>query len=59
MQTLIDALHERGPGIQNHGEGVPILAIETGRMLGLRSDELEDLARGAGALVRPLLTRPR
>ncbi len=47
MQTLIDALHERGPGIQNHGEGVPILAIETGRMLGLRSDELEDLARAA------------
>ena len=47
MQTLIDALHERGPGVQNHGEGVPTLAIETGRMLGLRSDELDDLARAA------------
>jgi diguanylate cyclase (GGDEF)-like protein len=47
MKTLIDALIEREPGMQEHREGIPVLAIETGRMLGLRRDQLEELARGA------------
>jgi two-component system, cell cycle response regulator len=47
MRSLIDALLEREPGLQLQAEGVPILAIETGRMLGLRPDQLEELSRSA------------
>jgi diguanylate cyclase (GGDEF)-like protein len=47
MKTLIDALLEREPGMQVHLEGVSSLAVETGRMLGLRRDELEELSRSA------------
>ncbi len=47
VQTLIDALLEREPGLQAHGEGVSSLAVETGRMLGLRRDQLDELTRGA------------
>ena len=47
IETLIDALLEREPGLQIHGEAVPTLALETGRMLGLRRDELDELSRSA------------
>jgi two-component system cell cycle response regulator len=47
VQTLIDALLEREPGLQAHGEGVSSLALEAGRALGLRRDQLDELARGA------------
>ena len=47
MHAFLDALSEREPGLQVHAEGVARLAVETGRMLGLRRDELEDLSRAA------------
>ena len=47
MAALLDALAEREPGLQAHLEGVGSLAVQIGRMLGLRRDELEELARAA------------
>ena len=47
MAALLEALAQREPQLQAHLEGVGLLAVETGRMLGLRRDELEELARAA------------
>jgi two-component system cell cycle response regulator len=47
MHALLDALSEREPDLHVHSEGVAALAVETGRMLGLRRDELDELARAA------------
>jgi HD-GYP domain-containing protein (c-di-GMP phosphodiesterase class II) len=47
MAALLDALSLRDPDLQEHLEGVGSLAVETGRMLGLRRDELDELARAA------------
>ena len=47
MQALLEALSIREPRLQEHLEGVGSLAVETGRMLGLRRDELDELARAA------------
>jgi diguanylate cyclase (GGDEF)-like protein len=47
MHAFIEALSVREPEVLTHLEGVASLAIETGRMLGLRSDELAELARAA------------
>ena len=47
MAALLETLAEREPELQAHLEGVGSLAIETGRMLGLRRDELDELARAA------------
>jgi len=45
--TLLEALSLRGPELSVHVGGVGSLAVETGRMLGLRRDELDELARAA------------
>ncbi len=47
MATLLEALAQREPDLQAHLEGVTALAVETGRVLGLRRDELDELARAA------------
>jgi two-component system cell cycle response regulator len=47
MQALIEALTEREPDLQVHLDGVGALAVETGRMLGLRRDELDELAKAS------------
>ena len=47
MAALLEALAQREPDLQAHLEGVTALAVETGRMLGLRRDELDELARAA------------
>jgi diguanylate cyclase (GGDEF)-like protein len=47
MAALLEALAQREPDLQAHLEGVSALAVETGRMLGLRRDELDELARAA------------
>jgi two-component system cell cycle response regulator len=47
MNALIDALTEREPELMAHLEGVAALAVKTGRMLGLRRDELEELSKAA------------
>jgi HD-GYP domain-containing protein (c-di-GMP phosphodiesterase class II) len=47
MATLLETLAERDPALQAHLEGVSSLAVETGRMLGLRRDELDELVRAA------------
>jgi two-component system cell cycle response regulator len=47
MATLLEALAQREPELQTHLRGVGSLALETGRMLGLRRDELAELARAA------------
>ena len=47
MHALLDALTEREPELLPHLEGVAGLAAETGRMLGLRRDELEELGKAA------------
>jgi two-component system cell cycle response regulator len=47
MAALLEALALREPDLQAHLEGVGALAVETGRMLGLRRDELDELARAA------------
>jgi two-component system, cell cycle response regulator len=47
MNALLDALTEREPELLPHLEGVVALAAETGRMLGLRRDELHELAKAA------------
>ena len=43
MSALLEALTEREPELQVHLEGVGALAVETGRRLGLRRDELDEL----------------
>ncbi len=45
--ALLEALSLRGPELSVHVGGVGSLAVETGRMLGLRRDELDELARAA------------
>jgi diguanylate cyclase (GGDEF)-like protein len=47
MHALLDALSEREPGIYLHADEVTALAVETGRMLGLRRDELDALERAS------------
>ena len=47
MAALLEALSLREPELQAHLEGVGSLAVETGRTLGLRRDELDELARAA------------
>ncbi|MGH3064720.1 MAG: bifunctional diguanylate cyclase/phosphohydrolase [Gaiellaceae bacterium] len=47
MGALLEALALREPELYEHLEGVGSLAVESGRMLGLRRDELDDLARAA------------
>jgi HD-GYP domain-containing protein (c-di-GMP phosphodiesterase class II) len=47
MAALLEALALREPELHEHLEGVGSLAVEAGRMLGLRRDELDDLARAA------------
>jgi two-component system cell cycle response regulator len=47
MAALLEALSLREPDLQAHLEGVGSLAVETGRMLGLRRDELDELGRAA------------
>jgi diguanylate cyclase (GGDEF)-like protein len=47
MAALLEALSLREPDLQARLEGVGSLAVETGRMLGLRRDELDELARAA------------
>jgi diguanylate cyclase (GGDEF)-like protein len=47
IQALLEAMAEREPDLGVHLEGVGSLAVEIGRSLGLRRDELEELARAA------------
>jgi diguanylate cyclase (GGDEF)-like protein len=47
MLALLEALTEREPELMVHLEGVGALAVETGRMLGLRRDELDELLKAA------------
>ena len=47
MAALLEAVALREPELYSHVEGVGSLAVETGRMLGLRKHELEELARAA------------
>jgi HD-GYP domain-containing protein (c-di-GMP phosphodiesterase class II) len=47
MAALLEALSLREPELHAHLEGVGSLAVETGRTLGLRRDELDELARAA------------
>jgi diguanylate cyclase (GGDEF)-like protein len=47
LHALLDALSEREPGIYLHADEVTALAVETGRMLGLRRDELDALVRAS------------
>lgn len=47
MAALLEALSLREPDLQARLEGVGSLAVETGRILGLRRDELDELARAA------------
>jgi two-component system, cell cycle response regulator len=47
MHALLEALTEREPELLPHFEGVAALALETGRMLGLRRDELQELGKAA------------
>jgi diguanylate cyclase (GGDEF)-like protein len=47
IQSLLDALSLREPGAQSTLADLGALAVETGRMLGLRLGELEDLERTA------------
>jgi diguanylate cyclase (GGDEF)-like protein len=47
VQALLEVLSVHEPALAVHLEGVVSLAVETGRMLGLRRDELDELARAA------------
>jgi two-component system cell cycle response regulator len=47
IRTLLDALSARDDGLQTFLEGVGPLAVEIGRMLGVRAGELDDLERAA------------
>jgi two-component system cell cycle response regulator len=47
MHAFIEALSVREPDVLVHLEGVASLAVETGRLLGLRADELAELTRAA------------
>ena len=47
MHAFLEALAEREPELQDHLEGVGVLAVEVGERLGLRRDELDDLSRAA------------
>jgi diguanylate cyclase (GGDEF)-like protein len=47
MHAFLDALAEREPELHAHLEGVGILAVEVGKRLGLRQDELRDLSHAA------------
>jgi HD-GYP domain-containing protein (c-di-GMP phosphodiesterase class II) len=47
-RSLVDALLEREAGLHAHAEDVSALAVEAGRMLGLRGGQLDDLERAAG-----------
>jgi HD-GYP domain-containing protein (c-di-GMP phosphodiesterase class II) len=47
MTTFLEALADRVPDLQAHLDGVAVLAVELGKRLGLRRDELEELSRAA------------
>jgi diguanylate cyclase (GGDEF)-like protein len=47
VQALLEVLSVHEPALAVHLEGVVSLAVETGRLLGLRRDELDELARAA------------
>ncbi len=47
MAALLEVLAQREPELQAHLDGVGSLACEVGGMLGLRRDELDELARAA------------
>jgi two-component system cell cycle response regulator len=47
MHMLLHALWEREPALHAHQDVVAGLAVETGRILGLRRDELDELNRAA------------
>ena len=47
MAPLLEALARHEPDLQAHLVGVTALAVESGRVLGLRRDELDELARAA------------
>ncbi len=47
MNALLEALTEREPDLMAHLEGVAALALEAGRRLGLRRDELDELVKAA------------
>ena len=47
MAALLEVVALREPELYSHVEGVGSLAVATGRMLGLRKHELEELARAA------------
>lgn len=47
MHALLGALSEREPGIYVHADDVTSLAVVTGRMLGMRRDELDELRRAS------------
>jgi len=45
--VLLQAFHERHPDLREHQRGVGLMALATGRRLGLGGEELELLARAA------------
>src|SRR5919108_4934722 len=47
MSALLEALSEHEPDLQVHLDGVVALSVEIGRRLGLRNDELDELAKAA------------
>ena len=47
MDAFLEALADREPDLQTHLDGVAALAVEIGKRLGLRRDELEELSRAA------------
>ncbi len=47
VAALLEALAQRDPELQAHLKGVGSLAVETGRVLGLQRDELDELTRAA------------
>ena len=47
VDAMLETLAQRDPELQEHLRGVGSLAVETGRMLELRRDELEELGRAA------------
>ena len=47
VKALLDALSFHEPDMPTHVEGVVTLSLETGRLLGLRRDELEELSSAA------------
>ena len=47
MHAFVEAIADREPALQTDHEGVAALAVELGRRLGMRRDELDELSRAA------------